>query len=243
MITDKENKSPLRESAGNGTPKAAKSETTNKLLEMRHAYFDALTEEREAGNLSDEELLYELQEITDGTTGIFTGAFGTVLSPEERKRLSGTSVNKHGFIDVCLEKAQEMPSLMPSWLTVWQFKANREAFEAAQRLLDAAQRCEKIVSDTSMTAADKAYRDALAFYKSVKDAAAAKVPGAEVIFSKLSTYFKGMGQHKKDAPTEAEVERDVRSLLHGTKEGRVVVENTKPHTTPGTRKVIDEVDE
>jgi hypothetical protein len=56
----------------------------------------------------------------------------------------------------------------------------------------------------------------------------------------LAPYF---AKHpaKKEKPTNDDVERDVRSLLHGTREGRVVVENIKPHTVPGVHRVIDDV--
>jgi hypothetical protein len=54
-------------------------------------------------------------------------------------------------------------------------------------------------------------------------------------------------QHRKrkriwlTEPTEKELERDVHALLHGKKDGKIVVENISPKTTAGVRKVVDDV--
>jgi hypothetical protein len=45
----------------------------------------------------------------------------------------------------------------------------------------------------------------------------------------------------EDKPTEKQIERDVRGLLSGTKEGRVTIENENPDRTGGHRHVLDEV--
>jgi hypothetical protein len=55
----------------------------------------------------------------------------------------------------------------------------------------------------------------------------------------MSSFFERT-HHAKAGPTEAQVERDVRALMHGTKEGKVVVENTKPKTVSGVRHIVDE---
>ncbi|MDR0349832.1 MAG: hypothetical protein LBH90_10140, partial [Tannerella sp.] len=59
--------------------------------------------------------------------------------------------------------------------------------------------------------------------------------------SLLSAYFKKGKSTKEDsAPTEAQIERDIRSLLHGTKEGRIVVENENADLSGGKRRLVDE---
>jgi hypothetical protein len=42
-------------------------------------------------------------------------------------------------------------------------------------------------------------------------------------------------------PTEKQIEQDVRSLLHGTKEGKIVIENEKPAVSAGKRAVYDDI--
>jgi hypothetical protein len=63
--------------------------------------------------------------------------------------------------------------------------------------------------------------------------------GAEAVYSKLKAFFRKSKQQNAE-PTEKQVERDVRGLLKGTKEGRIVIENENPERKKGVRKVIDE---
>jgi len=42
------------------------------------------------------------------------------------------------------------------------------------------------------------------------------------------------------APTKKKIKRDVDALLHGRKDGKVVIKNVRPKTSGGTHEVIDE---
>jgi hypothetical protein len=84
------------------------------------------------------------------------------------------------------------------------------------------------------------YTDALEYYSQVQDAARRRVDSAESIYNELHGFFRSHGNRHRDEPTEAEVERDVKALLKGKKDGKVVVENIKPKMTGGKHKVIDE---
>jgi hypothetical protein len=91
-----------------------------------------------------------------------------------------------------------------------------------------------------LVASDVAYHNALSYYNAVKEAARQRVPGAEAAYNALKDYFK-RARHASNEPTEAEIERDVRSLLHGTKDGRIVIENEQPVVSGGEHRVVDEV--
>jgi hypothetical protein len=91
-----------------------------------------------------------------------------------------------------------------------------------------------------LVSGDSSYRDSLDYYSSVKEASRRHIPGAESEYERLKSYFK-RNKPLSDAPTETEVERDIRALLHDTKEGRVVVENKLPEVSAAERKVTDEV--
>jgi hypothetical protein len=55
----------------------------------------------------------------------------------------------------------------------------------------------------------------------------------------LQPFFK-RPRRPGEEPTEPEVERDVRALLHGKKDGKVVIENETPHVVGGKHVVVDE---
>ncbi|GHT57462.1 hypothetical protein FACS18945_1820 [Bacteroidia bacterium] len=100
----------------------------------------------------------------------------------------------------------------------------------------------RIVQDSMMASGDEAYHNSLMYYNNVREAARQQVPGAEVIYKRLLPYFK-TGKHKNEngEPTQQEVERDVRALLHGTKDGKIVIENETPAALAGKHKVLDEI--
>ncbi|GHT33380.1 hypothetical protein FACS189434_07340 [Bacteroidia bacterium] len=100
----------------------------------------------------------------------------------------------------------------------------------------------RIVEDSMMASGDEACHDALMYYNNVREVARQRVPGAEAVYKQLSPYFKkSKRKGENEEPTQAEVERDVRALLHGTKDGKVIIENETPTALAGKHKVIDEI--
>ena len=88
-------------------------------------------------------------------------------------------------------------------------------------------------------AADVVYTDALEFYASAREAAKRRVDAAETIHNDLESFFK----HKKaegEKPTEKKLKSDLNALLHGKRDGKIVIENVKPKLIGGKHKVIDE---
>jgi hypothetical protein len=83
------------------------------------------------------------------------------------------------------------------------------------------------------------YTDALEYYSQVQDAAERRIDSAESLYAELHGFFRH-GKRTEEDPTEAEAERDARSLLKGRKDGKVVIENIKPKLTGGMHKVVDE---
>jgi hypothetical protein len=162
------------------------------------------------------------------------------LTPTDRKRLIGTGYKSFGFIEQAYANAAVNPTLVPSYLNINTFKTDIDDFSRKRNLDEIVKQFELQLSDSTFAASDKAYHDAVEYYNAVKEAARQHVTGAEAAYNALKDYFK-RSKHVSTEPTEAEIERDVRSLLHGTKEGRVVIENENPVVSGGERKVTDEV--
>jgi hypothetical protein len=81
---------------------------------------------------------------------------------------------------------------------------------------------------------------ALMYYNSVRELARRQVPGAQAVFRQLQPFFR-RPRRQKDEPTEPEVERDVKALLLGKKDGKIVIENEKPRMTGGKHVVVDDM--
>jgi hypothetical protein len=153
----------------------------------------------------------------------------------------GGGIKNLGFIETAYESASANPQFIPPYLNMTEYGDAVQDFTRKRTLFTTLQQFVQQVSDSMLLASDAAYRDALEYYNSIKDAARQRVPGAEAEYKLLSKYFKKSKSSKdSNAPTEAQIERDVRSLLHGTKEGRIVVENENPDLSGGKRKLVDE---
>ena len=90
-----------------------------------------------------------------------------------------------------------------------------------------------------LTNSDEAFRLALMYYNSVRDASRRRVPGAEAVFQALQLFFRRQ-RRVEDEPTEMELKHDVNALLHGKKDGKIVIENETPRVQGGKHVVVDE---
>jgi hypothetical protein len=165
--------------------------------------------------------------------------FGATLSAAERARLIGAGFKNLGFVRNAYLLATQNSALVPGYLDMAAFARSMEYLERKQGIMLRLDQFGKKVSDGILLDSDMAVHYALEFYNFNKEAAKQKVAGAESVYNKLKTYFKRTKQQSAE-PTDKQVERDVRDLLKGKKEGRVVIENENPERTRGRRKVIDE---
>ena len=91
-----------------------------------------------------------------------------------------------------------------------------------------------------MVTGDAAYGYALLYYTSVREQARRRVPAAETVFRFLQQFFR-RGHNNANEPTEAQIMHDVKALLHGKKDGEIVIEGTAKHTTAAEKSVVDDV--
>jgi hypothetical protein len=158
----------------------------------------------------------------------------------DRRRLNGVGIKKLGFIERALELAREDPEFLPHYLTLAKFEEDNVYFTNVRSIFDLLRQLQELFWNIVMEAADVLYTDALEFYASVREAANRRVDPAESIHAELFRFFKIKGMRTGEEPTEKELKRDMNALLHGRKDGKIVVEAVKPKTTGGTRTVIDE---
>jgi len=162
------------------------------------------------------------------------------IGPLDRRRLKGVGVKVQGFIDRALALAAENPELLPHYLSFETFRADDQYFAACRALFDLAQQTRELLWNITMQAADAAFTDSLMFYDTSREAARRGLDGAETVSGELSPFYKSRGKRTRTQPTEKELLRDANALLHGKRDGKIVIENVNPKATGGRRKVIDE---
>ena len=179
--------------------------------------------------------------ITDDVLYLMTelNNYAANLRALDRQRHNGVGLRRLGFIEAAFRLSSKFPQYFPHWLNTAKFQADLDLFNAVRSLVEVCRSLEEKAWNINVEAADMVYTDALEYYSQVQDAAERRIDSAESIYNELNDFFR-RGSYKGDEPTEKEVLRDMKALMHGRKDGKVVVENVKPKMTGGKHKVIDE---
>jgi hypothetical protein len=161
------------------------------------------------------------------------------ITDSQRRSLLGSGVRRYGFIDKVSDIATTNSVFIPPFLSISELKSLMRIIEVERGISAALQQMLRINNDNLLTRGDLAYQMALMYYNSVRDASRRRIQGAKAIFEELRSFFKRT-KRITDEPTENEVERDVKALLKGKKDGKIVIENERPHLTGGKHLVVDE---
>ena len=162
------------------------------------------------------------------------------LSDAERRRLLGSGVRRYGFIDKVSDLAGVNSAFIPPFMSLTELKKLIRQIEMLRDISSLLQQMLRITTDNLLVTGDDAFRIALMYYNSVRDLSRRQVAGADALFRILQLFFRRR-RNVEEEPTESELERDMRALLHGHKDGKIVVENERPAKSRGKRVVLDEV--
>jgi hypothetical protein len=86
---------------------------------------------------------------------------------------------------------------------------------------------------------DALYHDALSVYGNLREQTRRRKPGALELFAALRPFFNR--PKRSGEPTQKELERDFKKVLHGQASGDVTGVNETPVLKAGKRKVVDKV--
>jgi len=181
-------------------------------------------------------MIDDIQSLMKGFVLITEG----LSRPSDRFRKLGSGIRRYGFIDKTSDLAETNPQFSPAYFTSAELKSLVRDIELCRNLSNVLNQFSRVVQDSLLLYGDQAFSLALLYYQSVRELSRRNIPGAQEVFRALEPFFRTK-RRPADEPTEEEVERDVKALLHGTKEGEVVVKNEKPHLEGGKRTVVDEV--
>jgi ribosomal protein L40E len=162
-----------------------------------------------------------------------------LMTDAQRRRLLGSGVRRLGFIVKTFEVASDNPEFVPPFLNMDNFGDLIMEINSTRNITISLEQLLRINTDILLIAGDDAYKLALMYYSSVRDAARRGVPGAQAIFRALQLFFR-RGKRTDEEPTTPEVERDVRALLHGKKDGEIVIKAEAKHVTAASREVTDD---
>jgi AcrR family transcriptional regulator len=164
----------------------------------------------------------------------------TNLTGRDRQRLISARSRNYGFIDKAFDIGRDNPDFLPPHFNIEQLWLELRTLEDLRQLMLVLQQFLQLVTNCFMQQADLCYRDALRIYGSLQEQTRARVPGAAPLFEALQDFFRRR-RRPGEEPTEKELERDIKRLLHGTADGEIVIENVSPKVSGGVHRVVDNV--
>jgi len=187
--------------------------------------------------------------LDNDTINVIASAFNAIrdiltesaanIRPLDRARLNGVGIKKQGFIERAFAAAVENEQFLPQYLTIDKFRGDFQYFVNLRSLFEACTQLREFIWNLTIQSADITYTDALEFYASVREASKRRIDGAETIHRDLEIFFRRT-HTTTEVETEKKTKRDFNALLHGKRDGKIVIENIKPKTTAGVHKIIDE---
>ena len=192
--------------------------------------------------------LDNLQDISTHFFSVLPQFESTVLNTADRRRLNGSGVRRYGFIDKTADVADEFPQFWPNFVADGdKLKEQLREIEVLRNMLVWTRYLARIVQDQLLLTGNDALRTAGLYYASVRESASRKIPEAVQVYEMLRLFWQRRRKMSEE-PTEQEMERDFKRLMHGKADGTVAAHHaelsgrsTEPHTTGGVREVIDDV--
>ena len=156
------------------------------------------------------------------------------LNRIQRRRKIGAGIRNYGFI----EKVADLAAANPQFAQFFRTQDLRNCitnFDVCRDIAILLQSFTRLVTNTMLVYSDEAYGMSLIFYNNVKELSRRGNPTAMELFRTLQPFFK---RTRRDTGTltEKETMREEKALLHGKKDGRLIIENISPKLTGGEIK-------
>ena len=135
--------------------------------------------------------------------------------------------------------SSQNPDYFPKGYTSDELKHIIREIEDARIAAGVSEANTRAITNRLLVDGDRAYRKALEFYRYIQALARSGDPKAIAMFDQLRPFFEGHGR-RSDAPTEHQIIKDVKALVHGKKDGEIIIKNQSPEMTKGEHLVLDE---
>jgi hypothetical protein len=122
------------------------------------------------------------------------------LTPEERRRYASISNEIAQWVQKCRGYMNQIPSVVPGYINLPELDAD---MQARRDLIPRLRRTTSILEsmdDTVLLLGSDVWTNCLAFYRAVKSAAQANVPGTTAIYQDLAKQFPGRPKSVPPAP-------------------------------------------
>jgi len=182
--------------------------------------------------------LDQIREYIQDAWDLFTEIADNNLTSIQRRRKIGAGVRNYGFI----EKVADLAEANPQYAQFFDPNDLRNAimnFDLCRNQAVQLQSFLRKVTSTMLIYSNEGFIMSSMYYNTIKEMTRRGDSTADSLFRILQPFFK-KPKRPTGTLTEKDAERELHALLHGTKDGKLIIENIKPKLTGGVHKVIEE---
>jgi len=159
----------------------------------------------------------------------------------QKRSFVGKGFRNLGFLTAANNSANNNPEYVPPFISMDAYNKVEKEFLFMRDVVERLNAITKDAATAMNVLGNEAYSLSLSYYAFVQQLATrTKDPQTISVFNYLREFFRRRHLPNVEHPTEHQIERDVHALLHGHKDGRIIIENESPHTSKGTHYVVDE---
>jgi hypothetical protein len=161
--------------------------------------------------------------------------------PEKRpNNRVGHGVRNYGFIEKCKELMKDNPKTVPTPEFEKDFLTALNEFDRVRQICLLTDELDRVIKDAEVMFGNQSLHEALNYYNYMKSLARMKRLDAEALVKSLEKYFKRKpGVIVRPEPTKKQLLKDVKAIIKGHKDGKIVIENFTPKHEEVLKKVVD----
>jgi hypothetical protein len=184
-----------------------------------------------------DELVEKMNELAE----IVNNARDQITNQIDRRSIAvGKGFRNYGFMMASNQSMNNFPELAPNFVNTNDFNDVIEDYLFARDISERMFSISNDMRDIMNIFGNIGFSFALAYYSNVRSIAErTRDKTAVSVFQILQRFFTRKRTPKnEDEPTEHQLERDFHALLHGHKDGEIVIKNTSPNPSEGGEHVV-----
>jgi hypothetical protein len=160
------------------------------------------------------------------------------LKALDRKRLLGVGIKTQGFIKRIQAIAKFNPQFIPYYLSPEKLREDYDYYTKFLSLYEGSKQINELLWNITILSGHVTKTDSLGYYATLREAAKRGIDPAETLYKEMEVFYKKTGR-AEDKPTVKKVLSHADALMHGKRDGEIVIKNVSPKVTGGAHEIID----
>ena len=209
---------------------------------LAHANRDMFISSEQLDQMLSPDLRKQMVLHIDRLAALVNEARELVSNPANRRIAIGKGFRNYGFMLAANQSMNNFPELAPNFVNINDFNDVIEDYLFARDVAERTLSLTNDLRDIMNIFGNLGFNFALAYYSNVRSIAdRTRDKTAISVFNILQRFFtRKRTPQNSNEPTEMQLERDFKALLHGHKDGEIIVKHESPTTSGRVHEVLDD---